>query len=234
MIHSISNSPLNLAPIPWNNMPCNDQWVGEIIFNGIDFEYNGSEVFQLTRKKSSGQIRVDVNYSASKIKSSKAKIVVLLESPHLEEFKVVGYPYNTAPAWGNTGDRFDSQFIKVLNRHIKNIGSKYLLKNRQAFDVYIVNAIQYQCSLGISPINPSVRNGLFSYLWNLQPDSFYQDLIDRLNFIRPDIIINACTAKLKNRHCNANSIMPLLNNKNIAFFTASSHMSVWGKNTKLF
>jgi hypothetical protein len=66
--------------------------VGEIIFNGIDFEYNGSEVFQLTRKKSSGQIRVDVNYSASKIKSSKAKIVVLLESPHIEEFKVVGYP----------------------------------------------------------------------------------------------------------------------------------------------
>ena len=50
MIHSIFNSPLNLMPTPGNNMHCNDQRVGEIIFNGIGFEYNGSEFFQLSNQ----------------------------------------------------------------------------------------------------------------------------------------------------------------------------------------
>jgi hypothetical protein len=206
--------------------------VGEITFNGKTFEYNHSHIFHLTRKVSFGQTRVDVNYSAMPTSSVRPKIVVLLESPHIEEFNVSGQPYKSAPAWGKTGDRFNNQFIKVLNNNIKIILSKYSLQ-KQTFDVYIVNAIQYQCSLGISPINQGVRNGVFAYLWNLSVNSFCDDLIERLNFINPDLLINACTAKLKYKYCNVSTISHLMINKNIAFYTASSHMSMWGRNTIL-
>ena len=235
MIHSITSYTLNMPSfpqVPQYAGPCSDQLVGYINFNGTTFEYQGGDVFSLTRKIHVGQRRNDVNYSTLPTISKNKAIVVLLESPHVDEFQVVQQTYLTAPAWGSTGNRFNTQFIKVLNRHIALINSQFPLRAKEDFDVYIINAIQYQCSLGIRPINKTRRDYVFSQLWNQFPDSFEQDLIDRLNFVNPDLIINACTINLQRKRCNKAKILPLLA-RQVSFLESSEHMSAWSKNTIL-
>ena len=188
------------------------------------------------KNNQNGQTRFDVNYSQQppNIKATNPKMVVLLESPHIEEFNAGQYANGTAPAWGNTGKNFDDWFIKVLNLNINNVLNSFLPNNNQDIDVYLVNAIQYQCSLGKLNGNRGSgrRDAVFFNLWNKQPDSFLQDLADRLNFINPNVIINACTKNLQRFCCNGNSIAPLLN-RPIPFLAANHHMSVWGKSTFL-
>lgn len=231
MIHSISNSSPSIN-INFQQGACSDQYVGTMTYNGQNFEVQGSKIFNLTRKSAlKGQHRQDINYSNGTLQTNNKKFVVLLESPHIDEYLPVGQSYKTAPAWGSTGDRFNSCFIKVLNDNLKVISNKFSFSGNQDFDVYLVNAIQYQCSLGLSPLEPQLRDYVFQRLWNQQPNSFLQDLADRLNIINPDIIVNACTINLQRKCCN--SILPLLTNQRVSFYSSNQHMSVWCKNTQL-
>lgn len=237
MIHSTTKYVFNINNFTnYQQSACSDQFVGRIELNNGKFEYVGKDVFVLTRKKNiNGQTRQDVNYSSSTLSSTtNLKLAVLLESPHIDEFNIQGKTYTTAPAWGRTGDRFNTQFIKVLNKpsNLSKILSSLNIskKVRKNIDVYIVNAIQYQCSLGFSPINKVLRDFIFQNLWNAVPNSFLDDLVERLNFLSPDIIINACTISLQKLCCNYSNIAPKLNKK-IPILHSNCHMSAWGKNT---
>lgn len=113
------------------------------------------------------------------------KIYFILESPHKAEFekgRAIG------PAQGETGKRFNECLINVLS----------LLQFRDScfpkgfYDISIINAIQYQASLGLNPEN--YRTVTFQLLWN---EFGKKDFIERLKQITKSTnscyIINACT-----------------------------------------
>lgn len=232
MIHSINNFKLFQSLFV---NPCGDQVVGTICYNGQFATASGNATMNFeTKTNNAAHSRRDINYSQYS-KGNNKTIVILLESPHIDEFNIQGQTYTTAPAWGKTGTMINKYFIIALNNSIRAIQNncQNFLTNITTYDVLLVNAIQYQCSLGMRPINIGIRNKVFACLWNKTSDSFRQDLIERLNILNPDLIVNACTSELKKRFCNNNAIMPGLANWNV-MMNASSHPSVWNRYTQIF
>jgi len=102
-------------------------------------------------------------------------IILILESPHINE-----YQDNPAPAKGKTGENIREYIQKILQT--KNINTDY--------GVFIMNAIQYQCSLGKA--TKCYRDEIFINVWK---DGGKNDFQDRLSKIvqENDIVINGCT-----------------------------------------
>lgn len=204
---------------------CEDQFVGTISYNN-QFNYNNNSIFRLQRKSAISigtyQQRNNICYTNFN-KGTNDILVIVLESPHVSEFGIIGQNFKTAPAWGNTGNKFNTQFINLLNRHT----SLFNCHNGKQYDIYLINAIRYQTSLGITPICTGIRDYIFQYMWtNLQ---FNQDFLDRINIINPNIIINAVTKNLK--PLIANELLKV--NASITVLEASKHPSCWDKNTQL-
>ncbi len=240
MINSLSGFLLNNIPITSVNStpkPCDDNYVGIIEYDGANFKgYNGSNQFGLQRNakcsNNNSYQRISIDYRMFNPKSSNRKIVILLESPHVSEFKPKFNGVTTGPALGNSANTFNAQSLKVFNNNISVLCSALQLTNSaENFDVYFVNAIQYQCSLGLPKIKPKLRDFIFEALWNRQPNSFKDDLIERLNIVKPDLIINACTRELQKTCCNSANIISGLKGYNCSFLTASSHILCWNQKT---
>ena len=178
---------------------CPDNYVGEI--DGVKYitaedRYTARDSINQTGKKG------DTN------------IVILLESPHKNEFQ----KKLTAPALGETGERLSLYLETLLKKeHIATAQSK----------LFLVNAIQYQCSLGFS--TNCVRNHVFNYLFEKQ--EFKDDLKNRINIHFPKIIIIAttsfCREKIKKW------ILEEYNAQEFAIYEADSHPSVWTAKTKI-
>ncbi|MBE3897353.1 hypothetical protein HJ156_22025 [Vibrio parahaemolyticus] len=114
---------------------------------------------------------------------TKPCIFLILESPHKNEY--LSNP--PMPAAGTTGDFIKAHLGKVLNTHVhKPKGLEGTI-----FNVVLVNAVQFQTSLGVSP--PSIhRDNVFRAVWKRGGD---EDFRSRLtNYVeQDDIVINACT-----------------------------------------
>jgi hypothetical protein len=63
-------------------------------------------------------------------------------------------------------------------------------------------------------------------------DSFTDDLVERLNLIKPNLIVNACSKKLITKCCNYNNLSTGNTNINYPFLTSDFHILCWNKNTK--
>lgn len=114
--------------------------------------------------------------------TKKEKIVIILESPHRDEFML----NITAPALGATGEKIHTYLYSLLYN--------YNLLNSRAAEIYIVNSIQFQCSLGFE--TSKYRDKIFKKLWAQK--GVKASLIRRIKRIAPSIIINAIT-KIKKR-----------------------------------
>lgn len=230
MIHNDSNFKLNLtynfkgtASSAKNINCCPDQFVGGIVFNGAKFtNLNGKNVIDILCKsnKNSANKRVDVNYSS--FSSNNSVVVLLMESPHILEY-LAAVP---SPAWGRTGTMINKHFLAAMNNSLKNIQPKLNCIRNQKFNLILVNAIRYQCSLGISPLKTVTRNNVFKDLWDNR--GFQCDLCDRLRIIKPSLIINAITSDLKSR-CNLNK-PPL--NRYAVITLETNHPSKWDASTQ--
>ena len=101
-------------------------------------------------------------------------MILILESPHKDEFK--GEP---GPARGATGHAISSQLMNVIG-----------LRQFSDYGLILMNAIQYQCSLG----KPTAkhRDTVFRRVWG---SGGAEDFKDRLKTTyRPgDVIVNCCT-----------------------------------------
>jgi len=114
------------------------------------------------------------------------KVIMILESPHTKEF--IG---KIGPAKGKTKEHMEIKniFNEACPLHDKDklygMGP-YLGK----YPLILMNAIQYQCSLGLPPQN--YRDCMFLSCWNKFGKD---DLTERLRRYHRtgDIIINACT-----------------------------------------
>lgn len=142
-------------------------------------------------RKSVADKYVDISKWESKEKNKPKppkRIVVVLESPHIEEFSS---DFN-GPALGRTGENFDKFFAGcILN---------YMLDQddieSDLYEIALVNAIQHRASLGVKP--NYYRDLVCIYSWI---NGGRKDFRERLKGYSPDIIINLCT---KGNHININ------------------------------
>ena len=115
-------------------------------------------------------------------------IILVIESPHVEEFKVhgvvdfiSGLPTLSRPVNGVSGDNIRIHLLALL-KTVSNILGDGL------YPVIVMNAIQEQCSKGVDTCK--FRTKTFIKLWPAK-EAY---LRDRLRMMNPKIIINACTA----------------------------------------
>lgn len=101
-------------------------------------------------------------------------VVLVLESPHRAEF--VGMP---SPAKGTTG--------KLIARNVHRV---FGLEEAADLPLILVNAVQYQCSLGEVP--SVCRDSVFVSYWeHAGRDQFVQRLRDL--YVPGDLVVCACT-----------------------------------------
>lgn len=101
-------------------------------------------------------------------------IIVVLESPHVDEF--IG---DLGPAKGFTGEMIRMHLHKALP-----------LGNISAYGLIVMNAIQYQCSLGVS--TDLYRDRVFRAAWNHGGRESLGARVEQL-FRHGDILVNCCT-----------------------------------------
>jgi hypothetical protein len=155
-----------------------DEFIGELIFDPIIGQW--SFVF-----------RIDyINKFSTPDKSVNNTVAIVLESPHIHEFSDVDLDTNderrvNSRPLNNPNSR--NGLKRMLNStSFANQFSSRLNKNRK-YDVVLVNAIQYQCSLGED--TSKYRDDVFILNWiDLQ-----NDFVERIKRINPALIINCCT-----------------------------------------
>ncbi len=122
-------------------------------------------------------------------------LILILESPHKDEFSPTGIPLR--PANGITGTKINN----LLAKHVQYIPGLTLSKST-VYCVWIVNAIQYQTSAyhqlytvsGYSDYWRSLRDKVFKTMWDSNsPFNLQADLLQRLDTITPSECVNCVT-----------------------------------------
>ena len=179
---------------------CPDNYIGKI---------NG-EKFISAENRYKAYINGEKNLTYGK--DNEENIVVILESPHKDEYR----KKLIAPALGETGDRLNAYLEKLLTNS---------LIARDGAQLFLINAIQYQCSLGFP--TDCVRSYIFNYLFD--QDKFKKDLKERIDIQNPKTIVIATTS-----FCRDKIKKWILNEyKDIPIYETDSHPSVWTMNTKI-
>ena len=137
-------------------------------------EYNKNGTHDFDEKKI-----FDEN-SNSQLNSGSSKVVIILESPHRDEY-IDGTDILEQPicANGTTGNN--------LKECLSHLIDAMKLKG-QNIDIAIINAIPYQCSQGVS--TEVLRDFVWLKCWF---EFGYNDTLDLLNKIKPNYIVNCCT-----------------------------------------
>lgn len=116
-------------------------------------------------------------------KNNEKLFLIILESPHIEEFKSISIP--PSPALGKTGLNLQNNLIEKIRDFVNNNSGK--IPNGK-YKVILSNAIQYQASLGYD--TEIFRDRCWLMMWlSGGRDNF----IERIKKYKPDVIINACT-----------------------------------------
>ena len=172
-----------------NNKPikCEDQFVAIIEITKSKICYIDNDIESIDRNER------QTYYKSQNIDT----IVLVLESPHTEEFdndRCVG------PAMGATGDGIKNILLGNLAKFmvindLQNQGSYFKSSSEITEGLYkllIINAVQYQCSLGNleDDIMKRQRNKIFDGFFDKNAK---KDFKKRLKMFNPKIIINCCT-----------------------------------------
>ncbi len=157
----------------------------------------------------------DTIKKALKAKKNPFCIILLLESPHKSEFKKK--PYYPAQGTGNgdTGTLIMNNLHKLFN-HLKIIGPS---------DIYFVNRIQFQTSLGIS--NEDLKTQIFFSMWsNVEvKNSLRERLKEIVDAYIQSSIIDCNTSQIRSK-IKKNDIFVPNKGGNIHLYKAD-HPSSW-------
>jgi len=146
-----------------------DSEIGMIEEKSCPDQYVG-EIFRF----SSNQIDFPVRISAERSIKRPNSLIMVIESPHVNEFA-----NDPGPAKGHTGNQIRKWITKVNG-----------LSQYSNHGLIIVNAVQYQCSLG-QPTK-CFRDDIFNAVWNSGGED---DFMTRLKAVyrKSDIVVNCCT-----------------------------------------
>lgn len=130
------------------------------------------------------------NGSSSDIKDLPI-ICIVLESPHRNEFDSSCNPIG--PAMGATGRNIADHFPDALNCSKQPSICSFLSNNQKnKILVYLMNSIQYQCSMGISPISHVLKESNWIDCW-YSNNAGKTDFETRVKNFQDAFFINACT-----------------------------------------
>lgn len=114
-------------------------------------------------------------------------VIIVTESPHIEEFKVSGVtdfiskkPIKARPVNGVSGQNIMNHIVQLLN-------DSKISFNDGNYPLLVINALQEQCSEGVEPKVKRTKN--FITLWSAKK----QSLVNRLNMISPALVLCSCT-----------------------------------------
>ena len=116
--------------------------------------------------------------------SDNQKIIILMESPHKDEF-TSNIPNGVA--FGKTGKNIASKLEDILIE----ISHRKTIQLTTYYDLYLVNAVPFQCSCGFS--TSYFRDLMFVGLWFNGANEYFISRLTVLNLRTNDIVINACT-----------------------------------------
>lgn len=191
----------------------------------IVIKNNTFKLFCFTYKDSYHFACSSYNDRQLSIKKRLKSIILILESPHMDEFD---NNFNSiAPAQGITG--------KYIEMYITHIIKDIYIKNPNKIEdgeyrIIIINPIPCQSSLhylhkqslSSSSSFKTLRDKVWYELWSQDP-KYKNNFISTINSINPIIIINSCTAVIKSKYLN-----PLLKSKfNNYIVYSSNHPSSW-------
>ncbi|OLQ88274.1 hypothetical protein BIY22_08910 [Vibrio panuliri] len=150
----------------------------------IEVDDHGTSI-RRTKNYDSIFVGLDAYYKHKHVYSN--PIVIVTESPHIEEFKVnrvndfmTGLPVNSRPVNGVSGSNIMNYLIPLIDNSDIN------LENGK-YPVIVLNALHQQCSLGVDTLIHRTKN--FLKLWK----SHRKFLESRLKTIQPTIVLCACT-----------------------------------------
>lgn len=206
----IANNIINNALTQDKNIPIPDDYVGSFTYPPTPKPNNSSLLWfhkddRKNKEKELGNKAEPNNYN----------IVIVLESPHQNEYNT-GFRH---PAIGPTGNNLKKYFYSLLDK------LKGTIKNGTLCHVYLMNAIQYQCSLGYD--TSVFRTEIFNSIWKHHKKD--EDFLDRLKNFYPNIIINLCTKTDKLQDIVQEKINEFVNNNNnktISLYRGT-HPSSW-------
>ncbi len=171
-----------------------DQLVGQVTFNGNQYIF----------KNCCLDINNKLNFCRETITNKKKKnhvIIMILESPHKHEFdKNTHTPIG--PANGTTGRNIRKKINECICNFISNSKNTNLIdcfKMGEEFDLILMNAIQFQTSLGHSTKRRSskkiVRDDVFKGMWKHGgKEDFLKRLKKYMNlYDQGGLILNLCT-----------------------------------------
>ncbi len=137
---------------------------------------------------------------------------MILESPHKKELKTP-----IGPAKGKTGENIGNYLNKVFKSYSSNP-----LRPKTKYDLILLNAIQFQCSMGLP--TDFFRTISFLGLWYQSGRSSFIERVSRLNFDKSDIVFNACTLGTKShfksifdKSLTKKALQEIFDNENIEF-----------------
>jgi len=203
---SNNNFSVYIQPgIPAQVSPCPDQHVG--IYNKSGFKYLPSRINIDYQKSLSGALSI--------VNQLNNPVVIILESPHIEEFKVP-----LGPAKGTTGRLFENG-IHNFHTLIQRSTIYSTISSFFNIDIIFINAVQFQCSLGnkLNKANTIIRDNNWIQAFN---NGFSQDVVDRIKAINPISVINLCTKGYLNMQLLLHEVV-----KVYTPYTFGTHPSTW-------
>lgn len=111
--------------------------------------------------------------------TSQTRVILVMESPHTAEFEKNGTPIG--PANGPTGVNIRRLLQRVLGK------ARPVNENSE---LVLMNAVQYQCSLGELP--KQHRDAVFLAVWSTGGKEDFRKRLKDV-FRQGDLVINACT-----------------------------------------
>lgn len=151
--------------------PFYNKKVYDAVYDSIHYDSNTSKWVWTHQTRLNGSI------------SNGNVIIVVLESPHVDEFNSKGN--GTYPLINDSS--FRSHFIQGLCNS-KNLPN---LNKQNTYYIYLMNAIQYQCSLGLP--TGYFRDFVFLYFWERLKKDFSTRILTMAKQNTIFAVINLCT-----------------------------------------
>lgn len=180
-----------ISSLKINENKCEDNIVALVAKRNGQWKLINNYILKKEREENKPKVKIYTKVKNDKIvkiskkatfKKKLGRIVIVLESPHKSEYDIddkVGYP-----ALGDTGININKGILEIINKKLSKV-----MKCDMCYDIILMNAIQYQASLGVD--TNVFRDRVWINLW--LKNNMRDEFIKRIKRYRPDIIINLCT-----------------------------------------